>query len=390
MPPSVCVGGRPWPRGRAAGPQAQRDPGLGGGRAERSGSLSGAAARPPAPGDSSCFPPLTPGGRRPGRRWLRGLPGPPRRGAGVRQAPHCLPGGAAVPCAASGAGQGALAAGSCGGLGRGASARARLAGGESGRRPLQRSRGCGARPAARSGGGGGARPRGISLAMQTRRRLLPREVSERRPALRPQAREAGVSPSPGPCRPERGPAGGRGGLGRLSGAAVSPTPPRLRAWGLGVTPHPAALVPRTPPRGEATIAPQPSPAARPVLRAPSPPFPSACGCLERGRGRGTFLPAPQKGKELSPPSIGAPPGPPVCRCGARRGCSRAHGARGRLWRPARSGEDSCLHVVPFLWPDLRSPPRAGNVTCSSRCVTSHSCNGGGAGGGWGERAGCVL
>lgn len=36
-------------------------------------------------------------------------------------------------------------------------------------------------------------------------------------------------------------------------------------------------------------------------------------------------------------------------------------------------------------------PRAPNVTCSSRCVTSPSCNGGGGGrGGWGQRAGCVL
>lgn len=77
---------------------------------------------------------------------------PSRGGAGVRQARRCLPGGAAVPCAASGAGQGALAAGSCGGLGRGASERGRLAaaGGEGGRRPLSSAcRGlCGARPGA--------------------------------------------------------------------------------------------------------------------------------------------------------------------------------------------------------------------------------------------------
>lgn len=61
-------------------------------------------------------PPRSPLGARMGVRSGGG-------GAGVRQAPHCLPGGAAVPCAAAGPGQGALPAGSCGGLGRGASER---------------------------------------------------------------------------------------------------------------------------------------------------------------------------------------------------------------------------------------------------------------------------
>lgn len=207
------------------------------------------------------------------------------------------------------------------------------------------------------------------------------------PALRPQAREAGVSRSPGPCRPERGPAGGRGGLRRLSGDPVSPPPPRPSAWGLRVSPHPAALVPRTPPRGEAPRrrggrqrSPlEPSPAATPVVRAPSPPFPSVRGCRER------VTPSPavpwRRGKSscrppsgLSPPSPLSPPprDPPCarrCRRGARRGCSPGRpappgravraGGSGQPRLPARGGEDPCLHPVPFLWPDLRSLPGQG-------------------------------
>lgn len=245
-----AAGARWWPAG-LSGPRGSRE-------GERAGSLRGAAVRPPAPGDSSRSPPVTPGpvgGRAGGGGAACPAPRAAGRGCGrLRTAspavPQCraLPLGPArgrwLPVAAA-----ALAAEPASEPGWQA---ARAGAGLSSARGV-----CGARPAASGGGGGGggARRRGIPLAMQTRRRLLPPEVSERRPALRPQAREPGVSRSPGPCRPERGPAGGRGGLRRLSRAAViADTAPAQGLGAPGAPPQPAALVPRTPPRGERRLA----------------------------------------------------------------------------------------------------------------------------------------
>lgn len=194
------------------------------------------------------------GPRGAGRGRGRSAP-PPRR---CRSAVRCRrgrPGGAA--------------AGRCGGLGRGGSERARLA--------AARAR----RPPALPG-----RTREIPLAMQTRRRLLPPEVSERCAARRPRAREAGALRSPGPRRPQRGPAGGR------AGRAPAPRWSRRIADSALGLPAPGAPEPRRPcPRhatkGKAAVAPQPSPAAAVVLRAPSPPFPLrpwAAGAVTRSPG----------------------------------------------------------------------------------------------------------
>lgn len=169
-PPSLCV----WLRG----PRARRVP-------------AGTERRPlPLSARSGAVGAEVPA-RSPGP--VRGCPRGPRgagRGRGSSAPPprRCR---SAVRCRRGRAG--GAAAGRCGGLGRGGSERARLA--------AARAR----RPPALPG-----RTRGISLAMQTRRRLLLPEVSERRAAHRPRAGEAGLPRSPGPCRPQRGPAGGEG------------------------------------------------------------------------------------------------------------------------------------------------------------------------------------
>lgn len=205
--------------------------------------------------------------------------------------------------------------------------------------------------------------------MQTRRRLPPAEVSEPSPPPSPGPGGRGT-PLPRPPYPERGPAGGHGGLRRLSRAG-STGAGGVERRGSGCPLAPPPLSPACSPgdgrlaEGKAAIPPQPCEPQTAVLR-----------CLwvllaglplpRHGPWRRTARRAPQPPRDpLRVPVRGSPPPP-------------------RAWpsalQPEGRGGSPLVSCALFMAGSALCP-RAPNVTCSSRCVTSPSCNGGGGGGG---------
>lgn len=212
--------------------------------------------------------------------------------------------------------------------------------------------------------------------MQTRRRLPPAEVSEPSPPPSPGPGGRGT-PLPRPPYPERGPAGGHGGLRRLSragstGAGGGGTQ-RLR-----VPPRPAALVPRVQPRGRA---PRRGEGSDPpsALRAPNRLSPLSLGAARR--------PTPPPARPLEedrPAGSAASPGPPPC-AGARL----SPAAPGLAERPAARGEGripACI-LCPFFGRIRALSPGAECDLLIAMCNKSLLQWWWWWWGGWGQRAG---
>lgn len=198
-----------------------------------------------------------------------------------------------------------------------------------------------------------------------------------RALLRPRARKAEEPRSPGPSTRSEAPRAAREG----SDARAEPGAPG-RGGGDNAeaprAPRPAALVPRVRPRGRAPGRGESSelPSALPAPYRRSPP---SLGAAPR--------PAPPPARPPEEDRLAgsaASPGPPPCAAARLPPPPRA-------WPSAPEGRGGSPFASRALFmAGSALCPRAPNVTCSSRCVTSPSCNGGGGRGGWGQRAGCVL